>query len=87
MESTTTRPIPRWTSWRELPAVITYPAHLRRTVTIAALVGTAFFAMNQLGIIVAGHATPLLWFKTALTFLTPLCMSNFGIATATRVKR
>jgi hypothetical protein len=61
--------------------------HLRRTITIALLVGTIFFAMNQLGPVLAGEATPVTWLKVALTYLTPFCMSNFGILTATRRPR
>ena len=77
---------PMWSTWSELVAVLAYPAHLRRTLTIAAAVGTAFFLMNQLGVILAGHATAIVWFKAALTFLTPVFVSNFGVASATRVK-
>jgi len=75
---------PTWSTARELVDVVTYRPHLKRTVTIALVVGSAFFAMNQLAIVLAGAATPLVWFKVALTYLTPLCMSNFGIASATR---
>jgi len=64
--------------------VVTYPQHLKRTVTVALIVGTAFFAMNQLALVAAGRATPLVWLKIALTYLTPLCMSNFGIVSVTR---
>jgi hypothetical protein len=46
-------------------------------------VGTVFFAMNQLGTVLAGRATALVWLKVALTYLTPLCVSNSGIASAT----
>ena len=48
------------------------------------MVGSVFFAMNQLTVVLAGHATPLMWLKVALTYLTPLCVSNVGILTATR---
>jgi hypothetical protein len=78
---------PTWSTWRELIGVVTFPRHLKRTVTIALLVGTAFFAMNQLPVVLAGAATALVWFKVGLTYLTPLCMSNFGIASATRRPR
>ena len=77
------RTVPTWSTWRELITVISYPAHLKRTVTIALFVGTVFFAMNQLGTVLAGRATALVWLKVALTYLTPLCVSNSGIASAT----
>jgi hypothetical protein len=75
---------PRWSEWRDMVAVVTYHRHLKRTVTIALTVGTVFFAMNQLTVVLTGHPTALTWLKVALTYLTPFCMSNFGILTATR---
>jgi hypothetical protein len=59
-------------------------ANLKRTLTIALLVGTTFFAMNQLSVIVNGHASALVWVKAALTYLTPLVVSNLGVLSATR---
>lgn len=72
-----------WSTWRETVGVLTQPQHLRRTVTIALVVGTVFFAMNQLSVVLAGQATPLVWFKGVLTYLTPLCVSSFGVLSAT----
>ena len=46
-----------WSSANEIPVVVFAPRHLRRTVSIAVVVGTAFFAMNQLGVILSGHAS------------------------------
>jgi hypothetical protein len=40
--------------------------------------------MNQLGVILAGHATVVVWLKAVLTYLTPLLVSNFGLLSATR---
>jgi hypothetical protein len=59
-------------------------ANLKRTVSVALIVGTAFFAMNQLGVVLDGRATALVWLKAALTYLTPLLVSNFGVLSATR---
>jgi hypothetical protein len=59
-------------------------ANLKRTLTIALVVGTTFFAMNQLSVIVNGHASALVWVKAALTYLTPLVVSNLGVLSATR---
>ena len=73
-----------WSTGRELLRVVLAPQHLRRTLSVALIVGTAFFAMNQLGVILAGRATALVWFKAALTYLTPLLVSNFGLLSATR---
>ena len=72
-----------WSTWREIPSVLTKPQHVRRTVIIALVVGTIFFAMNQLSAVLAGRATALVWFKAVLTFVTPFCVSNFGILSAT----
>jgi hypothetical protein len=47
-------------------------------------VGTVFFAMNKLGPVLAGRATTGVWVKGALTYLTPLIVSNFGVLSATR---
>jgi hypothetical protein len=75
---------PTWSTRRELVSVVVAPQHLKRTLSVALIVGTAFFAMNQLGVILDGHATALVWLKAALTYLTPLLVSNFGVLSATR---
>jgi len=69
---------------RELLQIVLLPQHLKRTVLIALTVGTVFFAMNQLGVILDGRANAAVWIKAALTYLTPLIVSNFGILSATR---
>jgi hypothetical protein len=73
-----------WSTWREAVSVVVAPKNLRRTVSIALIIGSVFFAMNQLGTIVAGQATALVWLKAAMTYLTPLVVSNFGVLSATR---
>jgi hypothetical protein len=76
-----------WSTWREMAEVLTQPQHLKRTVIIALVVGTAFFAMNQLSLVLAGRATPLVWFKAVLTYLTPLCVSSIGVLSATHRRK
>ena len=78
---------PSWSTWEQALAVVCDPRSLKRSGTVALIVGSLFFAMNQLGLVVAGHATPLVWLKAALTFLTPLVVSNIGLLTATQVPR
>jgi hypothetical protein len=78
------RAAPTWSSWHEVGSVILAPQHLRKTVSVALIVGTVFFVLNQLGVIVAGHANGVVWAKAALTYLTPLLVSNFGVLSATR---
>jgi hypothetical protein len=73
-----------WSTPRELVAVVVAPRHLKRTASVMVIVGSAFFAMNQLGVILAGHATAGIWLKAVLTYLTPLLVSNFGLLSATR---
>jgi hypothetical protein len=72
-----------WSSWREIGRVLARPQHLRRAGIIAFTVGSVFFAMNQLGILFAGQGTPLVWFKAALTYVTPFCVSSIGVLSAT----
>ena len=73
-----------WSTAQDIPDVVLAPRNLRKTGSIALIVGSVFFAMNQLGIILAGHATGLVWFKAALTYMTPLLVSNYGVLSATR---
>jgi len=75
---------PTWSTLGELVRLVLAPRHLKRTVPIALIVGTVFFAMNQLGVILGGRATAVVWIKAALTYLTPLLVANFGILSATR---
>ena len=42
-----------WSTPRELVQLVLAPQHLKRTVSVALIVGTVFFAMNQLGVILA----------------------------------
>ena len=77
-------PTENWSTWREAAVVALAPHHLKRTTTIALIVGSTFFAMNQLSVVVAGQASAVVWIKVALTYLTPLLVSNFGVLTATR---
>lgn len=72
-----------WTSWGEVPRVVTAPANLKRSIAIALVIGTVFVAMNQLDLILSGKATVVVWLKVGLTYLTPLCVSNLGILSAT----
>lgn len=78
---------PTWTSWRQIPAVCAHRPHLRRTVTIALVVGVVLFAINQLDVVVAGHATAAVWLKAGLTFLVPFCVSNYGVVIATHRRK
>ena len=76
-----------WSTFREALAVVAYRPHLFRTIRIALIVGTILFVINQLDVIVRGHATPFVWFKVALTYCVPFCVSNLGILVATDARR
>jgi hypothetical protein len=74
-------------TWREAAAIVLARANLKRTLTIASVVGSVFFTMNQLGVILAGDGGPVVWLKAAMTYLTPLIVSNLGVLSATRQLR
>ncbi|HLQ61836.1 MAG TPA: nitrate/nitrite transporter NrtS [Candidatus Acidoferrales bacterium] len=74
---------PRWSRWREVPAVCFYPRNLRSCLVVALVVGTVLMAINQLDVVVSGHATPAVWLKIGLTYLVPFMVSNYGILVAT----
>ena len=61
-----------------------HPPHLRQTVTIALVVGTVLFAINQLDVVLRGDATVVIWLKVGLTYVVPFCVSNAGILIASR---
>jgi hypothetical protein len=73
-----------WRTWREAVTVVLATNNVKRTVYIALIVGSVFFAMNQLGTVVAGQAGTIVWLKVALTYLTPLIVSNVGVLSTTR---
>lgn len=58
--------------------------HLKKTVGVAAIVGTAFFAMNQLPAVLAGQVTLVHVLKAALSYVVPFCVSNCGVLAADR---
>ena len=60
-----------------------YRPHLRRCIGVALVVGTILFAINQLDVVLGGHATVGTWVKVSLTYVVPFCVSNFGILVAT----
>jgi hypothetical protein len=75
--------IPTWGRWREAPAVVFYPPHLRKTVAIALVVGTILFCINQLDVVVRGDATAVVWVKSVVTYVVPFCVSSAGVLVAT----
>lgn len=53
--------------------------HLRRTLTIALVVGIVLTAINQLDVILRGDATTTTWIKSGLNFCVPFVVSNLGL--------
>ena len=76
--------MPTWSTWREARAVVFYGPHLRKTITVALIVGTVIFAINQLDVVLHDQATTATYLKALLTYLVPFCVSNYGILVATR---
>lgn len=77
-------PEPSWLGWREALAVVTRPVYLKRTLATALAVGTVLFAINQLNVVLDGHASAVVWVKTGVTYLVPFTVSNIGVLIATR---
>ena len=73
-----------WRGWRQAVLVVVWPLHLKRTLFTALVVGTILFAINQLNVVLDGHATAVVWLKTGVTYLVPFAVSNVGILIATR---
>jgi len=58
--------------------------HLKKTVGIGLGVGTVLFCVNQVGVVIRGDATALVWVKVAITYLASFANSNFGVLIANR---
>jgi hypothetical protein len=72
-----------WATWREALGLLVHPQLLRRTLTIAAVVGTVLFAINQLDVVLRGDADGVVWVKVAVTYAVPFCVSSAGALAAT----
>ena len=75
---------PTWSTWREAIGVVCYPPHLRNTITIALVVGTILFCINQLDVVLHGDATATVWIKAAVTYVVPFGVSNAGVLVGSR---
>ena len=56
--------------------------HLRRTSTIAFVVGSWLTLFNQGDALTAGHVDSVLLLKVLLNYLTPFVVANFGLLSA-----
>lgn len=57
------------------------PVHLKRTASIASVVGTWLTLVNQGDLLLAGQS-PIPWSKLVLNYLTPFVVSNLGLLSA-----
>ena len=53
--------------------------HLRRTLTIALVVGLVLTGINQADTIIRGDATTITAIKCGLNFVVPFVVSNLGL--------
>lgn len=82
--SPTNQPEVTWSDWSQAVAVVLYRPHLRRTVSVAVVVGTILFLINQLDVVLSGDATGRTWIKAVTTYIVPFCVANYGVLTGTR---
>jgi hypothetical protein len=73
-------------SVREALGICFRREHLRRTVTIALVVGTILTIINQADVIIRGDATGITWIKAALNYCVPFVVSNLGLLAGKRAE-
>ena len=66
-------------SVRKAIQVILYPRYLRRTMLIAAVVGTWLTFFNQGDVLITAGVTTVLLGKISLNYLTPFIVANLGL--------
>jgi hypothetical protein len=59
-------------------------AAIRRSLIIAAIVGSVIIIVNQGDLILDGHISPRTWLKIGVTPLVPFCVSLYGAYLAYR---
>ena len=62
------------------------PQIVRRSLRVAAVVGTILVAINYFDRFVAGGLTPFDGLKMALTYLVPYCVSTYAAVEAVRAE-
>lgn len=75
---------PTWSRAGDIPRVVLYPPHLRKTLRLALTVGTVLFLINQLDVVLAGRADARVWIKIAVTYVVPFVVSNWGLLVGLR---
>jgi hypothetical protein len=72
---------------RDALRTVLQPERLRRTPTIAVVVGTVLTAINHADVVARGDATTATFAKAALNYLVPFVVSNLGLLVGTRGER
>jgi len=57
---------------------------LRRSLMVAAVVGTIITLLNQGDIILAGYWKTVLYWKIPLSYCVPFCVATYGALSNTR---
>jgi hypothetical protein len=73
-------------SVRQALSIVFRREHLRRTLTIAFVVGTVLTLINEGDVILKGDATTITWFKCALNYCVPFIVSNLGLLAGKRAE-
>jgi len=81
-----TREPGNWSTPGDALTIVRTRRHLTRSVTTTLIVGTVLFAINQLDVVLSGHATSATWLKVAVTYAVPFCVTNVGILIGTRAQ-
>jgi hypothetical protein len=63
------------------------PSNLRRTLTIALVVGCILSIINEGDVIAHGQATAATGLKIGLNFVVPFIVSNLGVLAGTRTAK
>jgi len=66
--------------------IVLEPAHLRKTLKIALIVGCVLTTINQLDVFLQGDATAVTFIKTGLNFCVPFVVSNLGLLAGKRAE-
>jgi hypothetical protein len=75
---------PSWSTWPEAVALWFARTTLRRTLKIAAVVGTLLSLINQGSVIFGGDASAATWLRVGFNYLVPFWVSSTGFLSATR---
>jgi len=68
----------------EIPRVCLDRRNLSRCITVALIVGTILFFINQADVVFGGRATAATWVKIGLSYLVPFFVANYGVVVASR---